>query len=91
MLIITDTYPNLIVNGRVTKEWEYIRMTANHYNNGPVENLASAAIRRYEDSSRKPVGVANVTAGSNIGFKASNTQGHPGPVRYHIGALSLLV
>jgi hypothetical protein len=78
-----DTYPNLIVNGRETKEWEFVRMTANHYNNGPIDNPSSAAIRCYEDPSRKPAGVANVTAGSSIGFKASNTQGHPGPVGSH--------
>jgi hypothetical protein len=80
MLIVADTYPNLIVNGRETKEWEYVRMTANHYSSAPIDNPSSAAIRCYEDPSRKPAGVANVTAGSNIGFKASNTQGHPGPV-----------
>jgi len=73
------TYPNLIVNGKITGEWQYVRMTANHYSNGPVENPESPAIRCYQDKSRKPAAVATVTAGSMLGFKASNTQGHPGP------------
>ena len=54
-------------------------MTTNYYSNGLVEDPSSPAIRCYEDKSRKPAGVAAVSAGSTIGFKASNNMGHPGP------------
>jgi hypothetical protein len=54
-------------------------MTANHYNQAPIDDPSSPAIRCYEDRSRKPAGIATISAGSAIGFKASNHMGHPGP------------
>ncbi|KAK7054394.1 hypothetical protein VNI00_003588 [Paramarasmius palmivorus] len=74
------TFPNLIVDGTATGEWEYVRMTANHIDQGPLTDVTSAGVRCFEDSSTVPadVGVATVTAGSKVGFKASNTMGHPG-------------
>ncbi|KIP07010.1 glycoside hydrolase family 61 protein [Phlebiopsis gigantea 11061_1 CR5-6] len=33
------TFPNFIANGTVTTDWEYVRITANHYSNGPVSRL----------------------------------------------------
>ncbi|EEB89925.1 hypothetical protein MPER_11929, partial [Moniliophthora perniciosa FA553] len=74
------TFPNIFVNGTLTGEWEYVRMTANHYDQGPVTDLNSQAIRCYEDSTASAgnAKIATVTAGSTVGFKASNTMGHPG-------------
>ncbi|KAF8990965.1 hypothetical protein BDZ89DRAFT_178586 [Hymenopellis radicata] len=42
------TFPDLIVNGTTTGDWQYVRMTENHYSNGPVTDVTSAAIRCYE-------------------------------------------
>jgi hypothetical protein len=64
--------------------WQYIRMTANHYNNAAVEDPTSPAIRCFEDPTRKPSSVANLAAGSTIGIKSSNTMGHPGPVLWYM-------
>lgn len=36
-----DTFPYLYVNNTLTGEWQYVRMTDNHYSNGPVRGLAS--------------------------------------------------
>ncbi|KAF8998052.1 hypothetical protein BDZ89DRAFT_1028476 [Hymenopellis radicata] len=74
------TFPDLIVNGTTTTDWEYVRMTANHYDNGPVTDVTSSAIRCYEadDTQAGLAGIATVAAGSTVGFKADNTMGHPG-------------
>jgi hypothetical protein len=77
-------FPNLIVNGKSTGEWEYIRMTTNHYSNGPVEDPMSPQIRCYEDRTRKPAGIFPIQAGQNVTFKSSNTMGHPGPVLFYM-------
>lgn len=31
-----DTFPQFIVNGTTSSEWEYVRITENHWSNGPV-------------------------------------------------------
>ncbi|EEB93545.1 hypothetical protein MPER_07780 [Moniliophthora perniciosa FA553] len=74
------TFPNLIVAGTTTGEWEYVRMTANHIDQGPLTDVTSDGVRCFEDPSDVPgdAGIATVTAGSEVGFKASNTMGHPG-------------
>jgi hypothetical protein len=74
----------MIVNGQSTKEWEYIRMTTNHWSSAPVEDLSSPAIRCYEDKSQTPVKTMSVAAGSTVTFKSSNTMGHPGPVLFYM-------
>ncbi|KAF9533287.1 glycoside hydrolase [Crepidotus variabilis] len=86
MLIVTitfrtdNTFPDLIVNNTVTTDWQYVRITANHYDNGPVTDVTSQAIRCYEldSTSATQAGIATVQAGSTVGFKADNTMGHPG-------------
>ncbi|KAG5649621.1 hypothetical protein H0H81_002800 [Sphagnurus paluster] len=75
-----DTFPGLIVNGTVTADWQYVRMTENHWSNGPVTDVKSSAIRCYEldSTSATSAGIATVVAGSTVGFKVDNTMGHPG-------------
>ncbi|KAF5382696.1 hypothetical protein D9615_003075 [Tricholomella constricta] len=74
------TFPNLIINGVTSSDWQYVRMTENHYSQGPVTDVNSNAIRCYEldSTSATSAGIASVTAGSTVGFKASNIMGHPG-------------
>jgi hypothetical protein len=74
----------MIVNGNVSDYWQYVRMTASRYNQGPVEDVNSQAIRCNEHNPKQLAAVANVVAGSTIGFKASNTMGHPGPVMFYM-------
>lgn len=75
------TFPYLIANGTATGEYQYVRITANHWSNGPVTDVNDQAIRCYElDYNATPgqTSTATVTAGSTVGFKADNTMGHPG-------------
>ncbi|KAF2423507.1 cellulose-growth-specific protein [Tothia fuscella] len=74
----------MIVNGNTSAEWQYVRMTSNHYNSAAIEDPTSAAIRCFEDPTRKQSSIASVAAGSTVGFKSSNIIGHPGPVLWYL-------
>ncbi|KAH8822571.1 glycosyl hydrolase family 61-domain-containing protein [Flagelloscypha sp. PMI_526] len=73
-------FPWLWYNSTLSTDWQYIRMTANHYSSAPVTDPTQDAIRCYEDSTvvDANVGVVTVAAGSTLGFKANNNMGHPG-------------
>ncbi|KDQ55399.1 glycoside hydrolase family 61 protein [Jaapia argillacea MUCL 33604] len=75
------TFPDFIVNGTVTSDWEYVRITENHYSNGPVTNVTDPEFRCYEldlVNTANATGTATVVAGSTVGFRADNLMGHPG-------------
>ncbi|KDR82568.1 hypothetical protein GALMADRAFT_237948 [Galerina marginata CBS 339.88] len=84
------TFPDLIANNAVSADWQYVRMTANHYSQGPVIDVTSQAIRCYEldSTSATSAGIATVTAGSTVGFKADNSMGHPGYFSAYLTAAS---
>ncbi|KAG8830206.1 hypothetical protein FRC17_005233 [Serendipita sp. 399] len=74
-------FPNLIVNGTTTADWQYVRITANKWSSAPVTDVTNQAIRCYEESytaSAPATSIATVKAGSTVGFKANNAMGHPG-------------
>ncbi|KAI0796317.1 glycoside hydrolase [Irpex lacteus] len=75
------TFPDFIANGTTFADWQYVRITANHYSNGPLTDVNDPEFRCYElDLQATPgqTGTATVAAGSNVGFQADNTMGHPG-------------
>ncbi|KAG9048614.1 hypothetical protein FS837_012389 [Tulasnella sp. UAMH 9824] len=82
------TFGNFIVNGTTTAEWQYVRMTDNHYDNGPVTNVNSPLMKCYETTTAAQTSTATVVAGSTVGFKASNTMGHPGYFDVYMSAAS---
>ncbi|KAL1733491.1 glycoside hydrolase [Schizophyllum commune] len=73
-------FPDLIVNGVQSADWEYVRLTWNHYTSEPATDVTADAIRCYEldDTIAGQTGIATVSAGSTVGFHADNTMGHPG-------------
>ncbi|KIJ39757.1 lytic polysaccharide monooxygenase, partial [Sphaerobolus stellatus SS14] len=76
-----NTFLDFINNGQLSSEWQFIRMTENHYSNGPVTDVTSQAFRCYElDPTNGPsqTQVATVSAGSMIGFKANSAVYYPG-------------
>ncbi|KAF2666403.1 cellulose-growth-specific protein, partial [Microthyrium microscopicum] len=77
-------FPNLIVNSNTTGEWQFVRMTTNHYSNGPVLDLSSPAMACYEDRSRKPAGVFPLSAGATVNFKSNAGIFHPGPLLFYM-------
>ncbi|KAI0347161.1 hypothetical protein BDW22DRAFT_1425225 [Trametopsis cervina] len=75
------TFPDFVVNGTTSTDWQYVRITANHYSNGPLTNVKDPEFRCYEldlTNTASQTGTATVAAGSNVGFRADNTMGHPG-------------
>ncbi|KAG9013515.1 hypothetical protein FRB94_002109 [Tulasnella sp. JGI-2019a] len=72
------TFPDLIVGTTISTDWEYVRMTDNHYSQGPVTDVTSQDIRCYENSTASVTSTAAVTAGSYLGVQADNTIYHPG-------------
>ncbi|KAK2731784.1 hypothetical protein FQN57_003164 [Myotisia sp. PD_48] len=74
------TFPSLIIDGQVSKGWEFIRRTSNYQHTGPVQNVNSGSIRCYEDSNRPAAQIASVAAGSSIGFSVYYSITHPGPL-----------
>ncbi|KAI0688292.1 glycoside hydrolase [Cytidiella melzeri] len=75
------TFPDFVANGTTSTDWEYVRITANHYSNGPVTNVNDPEFRCYEldlVNTASETGTATVVAGSNVGFHADAVMGHPG-------------
>ncbi|KAL1677204.1 glycoside hydrolase family 61 protein [Schizophyllum commune] len=72
-------FPDLIVDGVQSADWEYVRLTWNHYTSEPATDVTAGAIRCYEldDTIAGQTGIATVSAGSTVGFHADNTMGHP--------------
>ncbi|KAF9051860.1 endoglucanase II [Panaeolus papilionaceus] len=74
------TFPALTVNGQATGDWVNVRRTNNYQSNAPVTDVNSSDFRCY--TSGTTASTATVSAGSQIGFKAS--QGI-----YHAGVLNV--
>jgi len=79
------TFPRTKYGGAMSAEWETIRITQNHYSNGPVTDVNSALMTCYE---RDPgVGASqtvNVRAGSTFTFGVGSSVGHPGPLHFYM-------
>ncbi|KAK3390674.1 glycoside hydrolase [Podospora didyma] len=63
-----------------TQDWQVVRMTANHYSNGPVQDVTSEAIRCYQNT---PGGGGSTStykakAGGTISWSANPNIHHPG-------------
>ncbi|KAK0664514.1 glycoside hydrolase [Cercophora samala] len=79
------TFPGTKYNGVAQPQWDTVRITQNHYSNGPVTDVNSALMTCYE---RDPgVGAPNtlpVTAGSTVTFQVGSSVGHPGPLHFYM-------
>jgi hypothetical protein len=38
-MIYLDTFPDFIVSGKASSDWQYVRETSNHYSQGPVSRF----------------------------------------------------
>ncbi|GJJ15136.1 hypothetical protein Clacol_009411 [Clathrus columnatus] len=85
------TFPDFIMSGEVTSDWEYVRETANHYSNAPVTDVTSDEFRCYELDLVNTAGetsIATVTAGETVGFQANGPIYHPGYLDVYMSAAS---
>ncbi|ERT01158.1 uncharacterized protein SPSK_07884 [Sporothrix schenckii 1099-18] len=73
------TFPHI----QGTADWQTVRMTANHYSNGPVTDVSSEAIRCYQltPGGGGSTSTSAVKAGGTVTWSAN-------PNIYHPGALS---
>ncbi|KAF9475703.1 endoglucanase II [Pholiota conissans] len=79
------TFPSLIANGVVTGAWADVRQTNNYQSNAPVTDVTSADFRCYNSAfPNLHPGTATVSAGSTIGFQASQAVYHPGVVNVYM-------
>ncbi|KAK8159363.1 fungal cellulose binding domain-containing protein [Phyllosticta citrichinensis] len=79
------TFPSLVANGNTTEEWQYVRMTSNHYSHGPVTDVTSQDIRCWTDSSVDHTAETySVAAGSKVGFTVDPDISHPGPLQFYM-------
>ncbi|KAF2841970.1 lytic polysaccharide monooxygenase [Patellaria atrata CBS 101060] len=78
------SFGKTISNGVTSTEWEFVRMTTNHWSSAPVENVSDPQIRCYEAATRDSAKVLTVAAGSKFGFKSNNSMGHPGPILFYM-------
>lgn len=78
------TFPALIVGGVATPQWQYVRMTDNHYSNGPVTDVKSASMKCYEAGTAASTSTATVVAGSTVGFTVGSSISHPGYLSVYV-------
>lgn len=81
---LVDFFPNTIVDGVNSDNWEFIRETANNPGSGPIEDVSSSLMACYEKSGRPASAVQTIAAGSSIGFHSSASMGHPGPSLFYM-------
>lgn len=71
-------FPYLVVGGVETGEWEYMRMTDNHYSTNPVTDVTSYEMKCYENSTASTTSTYTVAAGTTLGITATGPIYHPG-------------
>ncbi|KAG8833266.1 hypothetical protein FRC17_011041 [Serendipita sp. 399] len=74
-------YRFLGING--SGEYDYIRLYANHYSNGPITNVQSTDIR-CNLQAPTTTGTLTVAAGSTATFSVYTSIGHPGPLLWYM-------
>ncbi|KAF1942204.1 fungal cellulose binding domain-containing protein [Clathrospora elynae] len=78
------TFPELIVGGKTTGQWTYVRKTANYQSNGPTTDVTANAIRCYELAPGTGAETYTVNAGDTVGFTAVSSISHPGPLQFYL-------
>ena len=85
-LTTQDTIPRASSGSiSATSDWQFTRVTANHYSNGPVEDVTSQAMTCYELNPGEPAPeTLPVTAGGSVTFGIAPNIYHPGPVNVYM-------
>ncbi|KAF7304481.1 BTB domain-containing protein [Mycena chlorophos] len=79
-------FPQFIVGGVDSSDWEYNRQTNNYLSNNPVTDVTTEDIRCYTSTQSGTAGAtASVAAGSTVGFISGPTDMyHPGVVNVYM-------
>jgi len=73
----------MVINGQVeSKEWTYVRKTANANGNDPITSVGGENFRCNARPGNGPT--ANIATGDKVGFTTSQQMNHPGPVQFYL-------
>lgn len=82
-LTASDTFKNTVIGGARTGDWVNVRKTTNFQSNGPVTDVTSKAMTCYQlAGGSEGAQTMNVTAGSTVGYVATASVTHPGPLSF---------
>ncbi|KAF8310194.1 glycoside hydrolase family 61 protein [Clavulina sp. PMI_390] len=83
------TFPYWVGDNNVeSTDWQYIRMTANHIDNGPLTDVTSPLLRCYENSTAASTGTTTAVAGKTYSFMSDAIMGHPGTFNVYMAKVS---
>lgn len=69
----------------LSAEWETVRITANHYSHGPVQDVTSENMTCYQrDVGTGAAKTVSVQAGGTVTFTVDTSIGHPGPLQFYM-------
>lgn len=78
-----DVFKNTVIGGVKTGDWVNVRKTTNFQSNGPVTDVTSAAMTCYQlAAGSESAETVNVTAGQTVGYVATTSITHPGPLSF---------
>ncbi|KAJ6517469.1 glycosyl hydrolase family 61-domain-containing protein [Mycena vitilis] len=80
-------WPQLIVGGANTSEWQYVRQTNNYQDLNPMTDVTSSDVRCYDSLQSGTASTTTVAAGSTVGFTVSGNPAnlyHPGVVNVYM-------
>jgi len=78
-----DVFKNTVIGGTRTGDWVNVRKTTNFQSNGPVTDVTSKAMTCYQlAAGSEGAKTMNVTAGDTVGYVATTSVTHPGPLSF---------
>ncbi|KZT31813.1 endoglucanase II [Sistotremastrum suecicum HHB10207 ss-3] len=78
------TFPSLVVGGKTSTAWQYVRETNNYNSQAPVTDVTSADFRCYDSATNPTTSTVSIAAGSQLGIECDNTIYHPGVVNVYM-------
>ncbi|KAF8310078.1 glycoside hydrolase family 61 protein [Clavulina sp. PMI_390] len=84
------TFPDFKGDASSVADWQYVRMTQNHYSQAPVTSVTDPLLRCYENDTASATSITTVTAGSLYSFGADGPIYHPGYIAVYMAAASSL-
>ncbi|KAK6358315.1 hypothetical protein TWF730_007661 [Orbilia blumenaviensis] len=78
------TFPALILDGKTTKDWEYVKRSSWPELRAPIVDVTSEKLLCYRDPNGPAASTATVKVGEKIGFRIDPYIFHPGPFLFYM-------
>ncbi|KAF8310074.1 hypothetical protein DL93DRAFT_2099611 [Clavulina sp. PMI_390] len=82
------TFPDFQGDAASVADWQYVRMTQNHYSQGPVTDVTDPLLRCYENDTASATSTTTATAGNTYSFGADQAIYHPGYTAVYMAQVS---